>query len=129
MASILIADDDEVFGRTLEQFFTALGHRPYRVLDANALSVAIAKRRFDLLVLDVQMPGGGAPAALRRVAAEKGAASVPILAISGMPVDRMREWFPDRPDVRFFRKPVAFPELRAAVEAILGPSSPPAAAG
>lgn len=123
MANILIADDDDVFGRGLEEFFLALGHQVERVLDAQALAIVITKTRFDLVVMDVQMPGGGAPAALKRLAAEKATAEVPVFAISGMPEERMREWFTERPDVRFFRKPVKLPELKIAVEELLGPSA------
>ena len=124
MASILIADDDEVFGQAMERFFTDLGHTVYRVLDGQQVVFAIQKHRFDLVVLDVQMPGGGAPTALRRLCAQPSTAALPIIAVSGMPVEQQRQWFPDRSDVRCFCKPISFPELRAAVVELLTP--PPA---
>lgn len=119
VAEILVADDDETFGKSLETFLEAMGHSVSCLPDAQGVLVALEKRRYDLLVLDLQMPGGGAPAVVRRLSARPPKDRPKILVVSGMPLERQREWIPAEMRARFLKKPVKFPEVKESIEALL----------
>jgi CheY-like chemotaxis protein len=57
--SILVADDEKSIQELLELELTRLGHRVVTASDVNAGLKAIKDHRFDLLVTDMLMPGGG----------------------------------------------------------------------
>jgi two-component system, OmpR family, response regulator len=54
---ILIVDDDRQIRASLARFLTASGFRISAAEDGAAMFAAIEKRRFDLVVLDIMMPG------------------------------------------------------------------------
>ena len=54
---ILIVDDDRQIRASLARFLTANGFRISTADDGAAMFAAIEKGRFDLVVLDIMMPG------------------------------------------------------------------------
>lgn len=56
-ASILIADDNEDFLALLTRRVEKMGHRVVAVTDGSEAIEAIENKKFDLLILDLQMPG------------------------------------------------------------------------
>jgi CheY-like chemotaxis protein len=56
-ASILLADDDPSILGTLGFALRAVGYRVEPAVDGTAALAAVERERFDLLVLDVLMPG------------------------------------------------------------------------
>ena len=54
---ILIADDDSLIRTNLARFLAANGFRVSTAEDGIALSAAMENGRFDLVVLDIMMPG------------------------------------------------------------------------
>lgn len=88
-AHILVVDDDARLRALLQRFLTEQGFRVSSAADATAARAALADMAFDLLVLDVMMPGETGlelTASLR----EKGQ-DVPILMLTarGAPDDRI----------------------------------------
>ncbi len=83
MAAILLAEDDPVSGLFLEEALSAVGEVETASDGATALARA-QRRRFDLLVLDVRLPGLPGPTVLARLRADPQAASrhTPALALS-----------------------------------------------
>ena len=66
---ILVADDDAVLRAAVRGLLRGLGHRVEAVADGEAAIEKAAGSRFDLILLDVQMPGVGgieAAEAIRR---------------------------------------------------------------
>src|SRR5579884_1971728 len=56
-ARILVADDDALFRRTLVDWLERAGYEVEAVEDAHAAQQALAERRYDLVIADIQMPG------------------------------------------------------------------------
>lgn len=56
-ARILIADDSVAVRRTIALLLTSMGHSGVMVEDGRAALECLEQRRFDLLLLDVSMPG------------------------------------------------------------------------
>lgn len=68
---ILVVDDDRQIRTSLGRFLTANGLRVTHSTDTAAMFGALEKGRFDLIVLDVMMPGEDGLSACRRSARDK----------------------------------------------------------
>ncbi len=78
---ILVVDDDRQIRTSLSRFLTANGLRVTSANDAVAMSAALEKGRFDLIVLDVMMPGEDGLSACRRL---RGTSKIPIVLLTAM---------------------------------------------
>lgn len=123
MAAILVADDDEHFSRLLEDLLRKAGHWVQRAVDGQ-IGAFLDGRTFDLAILDMQMPGGGAPAAVLRLRAHPATAAIPILIVSAMPAEKQREWFKDARGMLFLRKPASIDDIQAAIGGLLAKPGP-----
>jgi len=56
---LLVADDEPILRRVVERACTEQGAIVVSVDEANAAQAALARQPFDLVLLDVRMPGGG----------------------------------------------------------------------
>jgi len=72
---LLIADDNTLSLRFLADAAVQLGHRCDKASDGLAALALARARRYDLLLLDVRMPGLDGPAVLQRLRADESAAS------------------------------------------------------
>ncbi len=87
MHAILLAEDESVSRRFLEDALDALGQRCESVMDgAQALDAARA-RRFDLLLLDLNLPELSGPEVLSQLRSSADAASrhAPAIALTADP--------------------------------------------
>jgi DNA-binding NtrC family response regulator len=112
--SVLIVDDDEVLRRALGDRITYWGHSVTLAADGSQALEEAARRAFDLVLLDLSMPGLSGLEVLGRLnesgcAAEK----VVLTAYGSIPqvVEAMRNGADD-----FLTKPADFDLLRAIVE-------------
>ncbi len=80
MAKILITDDEEAIRTTLSQILADEGHRTVLCESGEECIAQIARDEFDLLILDLWLPGIDGLSVLERV---RGAAPPPIVVISG----------------------------------------------
>ena len=78
---ILLVDDDRQIRTSLGRFFAANRLRVTQAKDAAAMSAALEKGRFDLIVLDVMMPGEDGLSACRRL---RRTSKIPILLLTAM---------------------------------------------
>lgn len=65
--SILVVDDDPGIRDVIAESLGAHGFRVFPAQDARAMDRAMAERRFDLVILDVLMPGENGLSACRRL--------------------------------------------------------------
>ena len=85
---ILIVDDDAGIRSLISSFLDRHGYRTDTAADPAEMRTLIARQRYDLIVLDVMMPGEDGLSALRTL---QGADSPPVIMLSavGSDVDRI----------------------------------------
>ena len=123
-AHLLVVDDDARLRALLQRFLAEQGFRVSTAADAAAARAALAAVAFDLVVLDVMMPGESGlelAEALRRRGRE-----VPILMLTarGAPDDRVAGFEHGADD--YLQKPFDPRELALRIRTILRRAAPPA---
>ncbi|WP_296272295.1 PAS domain S-box protein [Pseudomonas sp. UBA6323] len=128
--NILAADDVpqnlELLQLTLEHF----GHRVRCVADGEGALQAFTEDRFDLILMDVQMPGVDGLEASRRIRqleAGEGRKPVPIIALTASVLDRDRQAALDAGMNAFASKPLDLDGLMWEIARLLGLNEAPSA--
>ena len=127
---LLVIDDDDRIRDLIKEYLARAGFRVSAAADAAAARKLVEHLTFDLLVLDVMMPGedGFAFARwLRGRPGEVGRTPVLILTARGLPDDRIAGLALGADD--YLAKPFEPQELVLRIEAILRRASPRAASG
>ena len=122
---LLVIDDDDRIRSLLKEYLTRAGFRVSAAGDADSARRLMQQLSFDLLVLDVMMPGeDGFSFArwLRGRASEAGRTPVLILTARGMPDDRIEGLAIGADD--YLAKPFEPKELVLRIEAILRRAGP-----
>ncbi len=117
---LLVVDDDDRIRDLLKEYLARRGFRVSTAADAAAARRLLAALRFDLLVVDVMMPGEDGFSLtrwLRGRAGEAGSAPVLILTARGQPDDRIEGLRLGADD--YLAKPFEPQELLLRIEAIL----------
>jgi two-component system, OmpR family, phosphate regulon response regulator OmpR len=122
---ILIVDDDARLRKLLTRFLTAEGFDVDTVLDAAEMDRQLRRARYDLMLLDVMMPGENGFAVCRRLREGGNAISVIMLTAKGDDVDAIAGLQAGADD--YVAKPFNPEELSARIHAVLRRRSPPAA--
>ncbi len=97
--SILVAEDNDINAMLVRALLTRLGHRPVLASNGEAaveawLGAEAAGTPYDLVLMDVQMPGVDGVEATRRIRAmekTRGGRRTPILALTATAIDTERE--------------------------------------
>ena len=79
---VLVAEDHPVNQRVTALLLAALGHRADLVGDGLEAVTAVRERPYDVVLMDVRMPGLDGPSATRAIRAEHGTASPWIVAVT-----------------------------------------------
>jgi CheY-like chemotaxis protein len=116
---VLIADDDQNYAAMLREQVSEEGYDVDVVSDVSQLAAAAARRRPDAAIVDMQMPGGGGPAAVRALRSGPGGGGIGVIVCSGMPVEQTRKWFPESARLEVFQKPPDLDALFRALAALL----------
>ena len=82
---ILVADDDQALTRTLSWILKENGYEVAVVSNGDHLLDRLAADPYDLLLLDIMMPGADGLQLLEQVKADPRVSDVPVLMISSMP--------------------------------------------
>ncbi len=113
---ILIVDDDRQIRTSLGRFLTANGLRATQATDAAAMFAALEKGRFDLIVLDVMMPGEDGLSACRRL---RGTSKIPVVLLTAMSDETDRIVGLELGADDYVCKPFSPRELLARIRAVL----------
>lgn len=113
---ILITDDDRQIRTSLARFFTANGFRVSAAEDGVAMFEAVEKGRFDLIVLDIMMPGEDGLSLCRRLRASS---KVPVVLLSAMSGETDRIVGLELGADDYICKPFSPRELLARIRAVL----------
>lgn len=126
--SVLVVDDDAVNGLVARTLLDKLGHHAtVRRSGRTALS-ALAKRPFDVVLLDIMMPGEDGMAVARRIRQLDGERGrIPLLATTAKLMPESVEGYKAAGIDGVLPKPIILEQLRAAMAAV-APSAKPALA-
>lgn len=121
--SILVAEDNEINALLARSLLTKLGHRPVLATDGEAavesfLSAQASGSPFDLVLMDVRMPGIDGLEAARRIRAAETGERVPIVALTANAFPEHREACLAAGMDSFLVKPLDREKLTALLEAI-----------
>jgi signal transduction histidine kinase/HPt (histidine-containing phosphotransfer) domain-containing protein len=123
---ILVAEDNAVNQRVTARIVENLGHTVQVVGDGRAALAALERERFDLVLMDVQMPGMDgleAVAELRR--REQGTGQhAPVIALTAHAMKGDREICLAAGMDGYLSKPFHVHEMRAAIDGLLGSPDP-----
>jgi len=119
--NILVVDDHREIRATVSRFLERNGMRASAAKDAVEMDAALAKASYDLIVLDVMMPGEDGLSVCRRLRAS---GSVPILMLTALGDDDDRIRGLDLGADDYLAKPFNPRELVARVRAILRRAGP-----
>ncbi len=89
LAKILVADDEPDLRALLQRYLSDQGYTVRTVEGAGPLDALLARERFDVLVLDVMMPGEDGLSICRRLRAQGETIPILMLTARGDPVDRI----------------------------------------
>jgi CheY-like chemotaxis protein len=80
---VLVGDDNEQMRRLIVELLVAEGYEVSEATDTGQVLERVSYARPDLLILDVQMPGGGGVEALRAIRSDPANGGLPVLLLSG----------------------------------------------
>ena len=127
---ILVLDDDMRLRELLKRYLSEQGFTVEALPDVAALDRALARERYDLLVLDLMLPGEDGLSVCRRIRADGNLIPIVMLTAMGEDMDRILGLETGADD--YISKPFNPRELLARINAVLRrqpPSSLPAAPG
>ena len=131
---ILVVDDDMRLRDLLSRYLSEQGFATKVVADGTGLTRALALERFDLVVLDLMLPGEDGLAICRRLRAERSSLPIIMLTAKGSEDDRITGLETGADD--YLPKPFNPRELVARIQAVLRrrgdlvpPGAPDAEAG
>lgn len=115
-ATLLIVDDDAGLRETLADFFEGEGYRALQAPDVTEARASILREKVDLLLLDLNMPGGDG---LTFAAEVRARSQTPIIIMSGKgsTIDRVVGLEVGADD--YLAKPFELREMLARVRAVL----------
>jgi len=90
-ANILVVEDNLLNRQLLRAILQYRGHRVLEAASVDEARARLAEVRLDVVLLDVQIPGGGGEALLQTLRANPTLASVPVVAVTAAAMQGDRE--------------------------------------
>ena len=115
---LLLVDDDEALLATLRDALEAAGYQVATTGDGASALAQVAAARPDLVILDLQLPSVDGWAVLRQLRGDPGARALPVLAITGVDVERGDEVLTAGAN-EFLTKPFSLTVLESTVRRLL----------
>jgi CheY-like chemotaxis protein len=120
MAKILIADDSTVCRTVLAILLTNQGHEVTQANDGREALARLEKGKFDLVLLDHEMPHASGMAVLKRV---RESSSIPAIVVSGTVSPALTAEYKGLKAAEIYGKPVDPKILRDKIQSLLNPDS------
>jgi two-component system, sensor histidine kinase and response regulator len=118
---ILLAEDNPVNRLFLRRALITAGHAVFEVENGVQALEMLAKDRFDIILMDIQMPVMDGVEATRRIRSGKhGRPDIPIIALTAYAMKGDREKFLDNGMDGYVTKPVDFGELAKTIAEVCG---------
>jgi CheY-like chemotaxis protein len=116
---ILVADDDPLVAAYFCDLFTTMGHRPVRVGDGQTAVDRALGTRFDLLLMDVEMPRKDGVTACLEILARRPRSVIIMITGSDLALEHLLI----AGAKAVLHKPVSTESLRETIALSLGPST------
>lgn len=116
---ILIVDDDEVIRMLMHQFLEAEGYAVVEAEDGRAALEKVAEQSFDLVILDIAMPGIDGPSVCEHIRSSM-TDPPPVLMITALDDEKSIERSYGAGAVDYIRKPLRWAVLKNRIRYILG---------
>jgi CheY-like chemotaxis protein len=114
--TILLAEDNPVNRLFLRRALITAGHAVFEVENGVQALEVLAKDRFDLILMDIQMPEMDGVEATRLIRSGRhGRADIPIIALTAYAMKGDREKFLENGMDGYVTKPVDFGELARTI--------------
>jgi DNA-binding NtrC family response regulator len=113
LGRILFADDEEVFLRATTELLRDEGYRCDCARDVQEALARLRRRRYDLLITDIKMPGNPNLELIREV--QQLAANLPVIVVTGYPSLESAIHSVHLPVVAYLVKPLDYKEFINAV--------------
>ena len=114
---VLVVDDDLRLRDLLQRYLTEQGFAVATVSDASGMDKALARERYDLLVLDLMLPGEDGLSVCRRLRGTRNTIPIIMLTAKGEDIDRIVGLEMGADD--YLAKPFNPRELVARINAVL----------
>ena len=118
--NILIADDDRLQTLMLSTRLKAKGFKVTVAYDAIQAWMAVIKTLPDVIVLDIQMPGGTGIAVLKQLKSSTRTCQIPVIVLSGSIDPQIVPAVKDLGADEFLPKPVDLDRLYSTLSSLLG---------
>jgi CheY-like chemotaxis protein len=89
--TILLVEDNALNRRLAEVTLLARGHQVLQADSVPAARVALEQQRPDVILMDIELPGGGGEALLREIRSQPQRAHLPIIAVTALAMQGDRE--------------------------------------
>jgi DNA-binding response OmpR family regulator len=113
--NILVADDDKVLSKMICGVLKENGHIAVPAFDSMQVTMFAMKQPPDLVLLDINMPGGTGLDVLRKLKASSKTANVPVIIITGSTDEKLPDEVIKLGASRFLPKPIEPAVLLEAV--------------
>jgi CheY-like chemotaxis protein len=118
-ARILIVEDNPLNRLLIHDILELRGHEVLEAATVDEARDALASVRPDLLLLDVQIPGGGGEAIIREVRKRDDLSDMPIVAVTSLAMPGDRERLLSIGFQGYLSKPIDTRTFGAAIESFL----------
>jgi CheY-like chemotaxis protein len=122
-ARILIVEDNPLNRLLIHDILELRGHEVLEAATVDEARRALASVRPDLLLLDVQIPGGGGEAIIREVRSRADLNDLPIIAVTSLAMPGDRERLLSIGFQGYLSKPIDTRTFGAAIESYLEPEN------
>jgi CheY-like chemotaxis protein len=116
---ILVVEDDPLSALLVHDLLTSRGHEVRAAATVDEAVTQLKRQRPDLLLLDVQLPGGGGQAVVQAVRADPGLASLQVVALTALAMAGDRERILALGFDAYLSKPLSLKAFFALVDELL----------
>jgi two-component system cell cycle response regulator DivK len=117
---VLIADDDQVLMQLLMSGLKKRGIEPVAAFDAMQAVMVALKSVPDVVLLDINMPGGTGMEALKRIKGSAKTSAVPVIAMTGTATEEVRKSAIEMGAVECLEKPLDIDALAELLKRVAG---------
>lgn len=116
---ILVVDDDRMIHTVVRAAIEKHGYKVFSGFDAMQAPMMARQVKPDLIVLDINMPGGGGFEGFRRLQMMSWTAQIPVLVYSALSYAEVSQHIPPSPGVAHLAKPAPPEDILEAVRKLL----------